>query len=136
MSESSAAATKAGKSKFEKQLVIADAIQDAGFPEDAEAHRGWFVIGNQYLIRTVTMYWVGRVIGLNRHGIILGDAIWIQDTGRWHNSINQGLDQEEHSELEPVPADENGKREAFVSWGGIIDALPYNHKLPVNGKGA
>lgn len=80
-----------------------------------------FEVGEAYLIRTVTMYYTGRVKSITDYDIVLSDAAWIADTGRFHDALTSG----ELSEVEPFVDD------VIVSRGSIVDATKWNHKLPM-----
>jgi hypothetical protein len=71
-------------------------------------------IGKPYLIRTVTMIDTGRVVGVTEHEIILEDAAWIANTGRFSDAVAKA----EFGEVEPFP---DGR--VIVGRGAIIDAV-------------
>ena len=71
--------------------------------------------GKPYLIRTVTMIDTGILVAVNEHEIILKDAAWIADTGRFHKAIK---DQSQFSEVEPYP---DGL--VLIGRGAIVDAV-------------
>lgn len=77
-------------------------------------------IGKQYFIRTVTMYFSGRLIAVGDGFVTLTDAAWIPDTGRFADFIAG----EEANEVEPYPLPVN------VAIGAIIDFCEYTHTLP------
>lgn len=77
-------------------------------------------IGQAYLIRTVTMYYTGRVVAITDSDIILEDAAWIADTGRFADCLRTG----NFNEVEPFP---NG---TIVSRGAIVDCTSWPHPLP------
>ena len=56
-------------------------------------------IGKPYLIRTVTMIDTGTLVSVGEHEIILRDASWIADTGRF----SAALESCEYNEVEPFP---------------------------------
>jgi len=60
---------------------------------------GFWEIGKPYLIRTVTMIDTGILVSVGEHEIILRDAAWIADTGRFA----QALESCEFGEVEPFP---------------------------------
>lgn len=71
-------------------------------------------IGKNYLIRTVTMIDTGRLVAVTSQELILEDAAWIADTGRFAQAIEQA----EFGEVEPFPA---GR--VIIGRGSIIDAV-------------
>ena len=73
-----------------------------------------FEIGAVYLIRTVTIRDIGRVIAANDKWIVLEDAAWIASTGRFADALKKC----EYSEVEPFP---DGR--VIIGAGSIIDAL-------------
>lgn len=73
-----------------------------------------FEIGKPYLIRTVTMIDTGRVVEVGPQEIVVEDAAWIADTGRFSGAL-QSVD---FSEVEPFP---EGK--VIIGRGSIIDAI-------------
>jgi len=79
-----------------------------------------FVVGTQYLIRTVTMYYTGRLLAVTDSDLVLEDAAWVADTGRFHNALKTG----ELNEVEPFTD------RVIVPRGGIIDATAWTHDLP------
>jgi hypothetical protein len=69
-----------------------------------------FEIGQTYLIRTVTMIDTGRVVQVTPQWLILEDAAWIADTGRFADAIEKA----EFNEVEPLP-------DGCIGIGAIID---------------
>lgn len=80
----------------------------------------FFVVGQSYLIRTVTHYYTGRLTAVNDAELLLSDAAWIADTGRYANSVKSGA----LSEVEPVEGP------LVLSRGAIVDAVEWKHALP------
>lgn len=78
-----------------------------------------FEIGKCYLIRTITMIDIGRVVEVYDDFIVLEDASWIPDTGRFNECLKNGT----VSECEPFW----GK--SIVSKGAIVDAAEWKHEL-------
>ena len=56
-------------------------------------------VGDCVFIRTVTLYYVGRVVGFSDTEILLEEASWIADTGRFMQALTTGS----LSEVEPYP---------------------------------
>lgn len=72
-----------------------------------------YELGAVYLIRTVTMIDTGRVVAATEHEIVLEDAAWIADTGRFANALTSL----EFSEVEPFP-----DGQVIVGRGAVVDA--------------
>ena len=87
-----------------------------------------FQVGKAYLIRTVTMTLVGRLESVFERELVLSNASWIADTGRFHDCLKNGLFSIGDSEIEPFTDD------VIVGRGSIIDATVYNHDLPTKQK--
>lgn len=77
------------------------------------------LVGKKLFMRTVTYHMVGKVEKIVGHFLVLSDASWIPDSGRFMNFIKEGtLD-----EVEPVG-------EAYVNYEAITDFFPWKHSLP------
>lgn len=79
-----------------------------------------FRVGEAYFIRTVTYFATGRVKAIVGSFLVLEDAAWIADTGRFSDALAKGV----MSEVEPVDT------EMFVNTNSITDAFPWKHQLP------
>lgn len=79
-------------------------------------------VGQCYLIRTVTYHVLGRLAWVGPTELVLEDASWVADSGRWHEALAKGV----LSEVEPAPA----PGAAIVGRGAIVDAYPWHHPLP------
>lgn len=73
-----------------------------------------YEIEQPYIIRTVTMTLTGRVKSVGPQEIVLSDAAWIADTGRYANAVASG----DFSEVEPYP---DGQL-VIVGRASVIDA--------------
>jgi hypothetical protein len=82
------------------------------FPAGATA--SVWEIGETYLIRTVTMIDTGRLVAVTEQELVLEDAAWIADTGRFADAVKKA----EFNEVEPFP---DGK--VILGRGAIVDAL-------------
>ncbi|MGY6501623.1 MAG: hypothetical protein ACXIVQ_12145 [Acidimicrobiales bacterium] len=80
--------------------------------------------GDKLLIRTVTMTLTGEVVACSPSWIILDDAAWIADTGRFADAIDTGA----LNEIEPMG---HGVR---VARAAIVDVTPWLHDLPTDQK--
>lgn len=80
--------------------------------------------GNKVLIRSVTHYWVGEIVRIGAHEILIKDSSWIPSTGRWNEVLSTGkLD-----EVEITPG------YVAVMKGAVVDVVFWNHPLPTESK--
>ena len=79
-----------------------------------------FEIGKSYLIRSVTMYYTGRLVRITETDLVLEDAAWIADTGRFHTALKTGALNEVEPFVNPV----------ILPRGAIVDVTRWNHPLP------
>jgi hypothetical protein len=86
-------------------------------PENSES---LFKVGRAYFIRTVTMYYTGKLKKEQDGFLVLEEAAWIPDTGRFEDSIKSG----DFSEVEPYSMD------LIVNKQSIVDAIEVDFKLP------
>ena len=86
---------------------------------------GPYHIGKAYFIRTVTMYYIGKLIAVYPQELVLEQAVWVADTGRFHQAMTQGT----FSEVEPF-----GAGEVVIGRGAIVDATAWNHAIPTEQK--
>lgn len=56
-------------------------------------------VGNTVFIRTVTHYYTGRIVLLTDLELVLEEAAWIADTGRFSDAMSTGT----LNEVEPYP---------------------------------
>ena len=73
-----------------------------------------FEIGANYLIRTVTMIDTGKVVAASHKYVILENAAWIADTGRFSDALKKC----QFNEVEPFPS---GR--VILNATAIIDAV-------------
>lgn len=76
--------------------------------------------GDKYLIRTVTHIDVGFVVDIAGEFLVMEQASWIADTGRYHDCLKKGV----FKEVEPYPTS------VYINMSSIIDAAPWEHDLP------
>jgi len=77
-------------------------------------------VGKAVLIRTVTHYFTGRIVLVEASEIVLTEAAWIADTGRFHNALRDGS----LNEVEPFVGPVSLNRAA------VIDITEWKHPLP------
>jgi len=80
-----------------------------------------YPVGKNVFIRTVTMHFTGKLVRVTDGELVLKDAAWVADSGRFHQALVTG----DLHEVEPYP-----DGEVVVSRGGIIDVSVWNHALP------
>lgn len=80
-----------------------------------------YKIGASYLIRTVTMIQTGRLVEVTNQELVLEDAAWVADTGRFSTSLVNG----KFKEVEPFP-----EGRVIVGRGAVIDATEIKFDLP------
>lgn len=87
-------------------------------PTDPHPYR----VGKSYIIRTVTMITIGRLVAVHANEIVLIEASWIPETGRYKQFIADGM----INECEPYPEDLH----VIVGRGSIIDCCEWRNPLP------
>lgn len=80
--------------------------------------------GTKYFVRSVTHYYTGLCKRVTDGELVLVQAAWIADTGRFHEFLKSGAGKA--NEIEPYP----DECEVIVPRGGIIDASTWPHDLP------
>lgn len=81
------------------------------------------LIGKNFFIRTVTYHLTGKITKIIGSMLILEDAAWIPDSGRFMQAIKNGT----LKEVEPVG-------DALINFESITDMFPWNHALPMEQK--
>lgn len=79
-----------------------------------------YKIGEKYIIRTVTFHYTGRIAAITDTDIVLDEAAWIADTGRWADALKNGT----LNEVEPYPGG------CIIQRDNVIDAALWSHDLP------
>ena len=79
-------------------------------------------VGNKVFVRTVTYHYTGEIVIADGGGIVLKDAAWIADSGRFSDALKTG----EFSEVEPYPDDVA----VLLCFGAIVDVADWKHDLP------
>ena len=82
-----------------------------------------WVVDQNYLIRTVTMIQTGKLVAVHPQELVLENAAWIADTGRFSNALQTG----KFSEVEPF------SNPIIVGRAAIIDATQIGN-LPTTQK--
>ena len=79
-----------------------------------------FIVGQQYMIRTVTFFYTGLLEAVTDSDLVLSKAAWIADTGRWADCLTTG----KLNEVEPFAGD------VIIPRGVVVDATIWGHALP------
>lgn len=95
-------------------LTIGEARQLATLFAGTSTQEHPWEIGKIYLIRTVTMIDTGRLVAVTEQELVLEDAAWIADTGRFSDAIKKA----DFGEVEPFP---DGR--VIIGRGSVIDAV-------------
>ena len=71
-------------------------------------------------MRTVTHHYTGRLAAADESFLLLEDAAWIADDGRFADALSSGS----LNEVEPYPG------ACLVSRGAVLDVCQWDHELP------
>lgn len=77
-------------------------------------------LGKAYFIRTVTMHLIGELEAINDKEMLLRNAVWVADSGRFHNALKKG----ELDEVEPFVND------VILNRDSIVDATIWQFEIP------
>jgi len=77
-------------------------------------------VGKNVFVRTVTYHHTGRLTAIESGFLVLDDAAWIADSGRWSEALKTGS----LSEVEPFPG------RVLVSVASIVDICEWGLVLP------
>ena len=96
-------------------MTIGDIKEILNFfkPVPVKNDDGPWEIDKNYFIRTVTMSLTGTLVSVGDKELVLKDAAWIADSGRFHKALQ---DITECSEVEPF------QNNIIIGRGSIIDA--------------
>jgi hypothetical protein len=120
----SAGGIKARKIKPVEEIAMPKQAQASTKPTEIVRHPNaeppW-EIGAAYLVRTVTNYLCGRLVWAGPTELVLEDAAWVADTGRYHEALATG----KLNEVEPIPGP------VILGRGSVVDAARWTHSLPI-----
>lgn len=100
------------------ELSLKDLKEILGTEKTSEAF--YFKPGTKLFIRTVTMALTGELVSAGDQELVLKDACWVADTGRFADFLKTG----KCHESEPFP---NGV--VLVGRSAIIDCCEWKHDL-------
>lgn len=101
-------------------LTLLPPIAPPPVPSSGSLPASPYHVGDAVFVRTVTYHYTGRISAIYPGEIVLADAAWIADSGRFHAALATGT----LAEVEPYPA------EVGISRGAIVDVSPWAHPLP------
>jgi hypothetical protein len=105
-----------GKITMQQALLSA-----ASNTKSSDAHILWHKYADKNVfVRTVTHHYTGKLTHLSDGFMVLSNAAWIADDGRFNECLAKGTP----NEVEPYPA------EACVAIGAIVDICHWGHELP------
>jgi hypothetical protein len=79
-------------------------------------------VGKSYFIRGVTHYYTGKLTAITDSDLVLDDAAWIADSGRFATALKEGPDK--LNEVEPF------FKPVLVQRAAIVDITEWPHLLP------
>ena len=79
-----------------------------------------YTIGKAYLVRAVTLYYIGVLKTVHQHELSFSSACWVADTGRYYDALKTG----KLNEVEPILGD------LILGRGAIVDMVEWNHTPP------
>lgn len=104
------------------QLTVAEIKHIQSLLKGGDVGLSPYKIGEAYFFRFVTHYLIGRVKRVTSKEIVLTEASWIADTGRFHQAVCTGT----LNEVEPFPQDE----EVICGRGALVDCVRWKHPIP------
>ena len=78
-------------------------------------------IGRNYFIRTVTHHYTGKLVKVTAKELVLEQAAWIADDGRFYDALRDA----KFNEVEPYYDEQ-----VIIGRGSLIDAVIWKHELP------
>jgi hypothetical protein len=78
-------------------------------------------VGKNYFLRTVTHHYTGRLVKVTAKELVLEEAAWVADDGRFHDALRDG----KFNEVEPYY-----EEQVIINRGALIDAVVWQHALP------
>jgi len=101
------------------ELTIGEALELANlFGATRQSNEHPFEIEKPYMLRTVTHIDVGRIKAVYSTEIVITDAAWVADTGRFGEQWDKS-GEDAFSEVEVFPRD----ADVIVGRGALVDAV-------------
>lgn len=102
-------------------LAVQDFIEEEGITVYREDFVEVAEVGDNVVLMTDTFYWIGKIAKIGNSAVILDEAAWIADMGRFANALSSGP--RGISEAEPVP----GSGRMGVPLAHIRTYIPWPH---------
>lgn len=99
-----------------KQNLI---LQLLSMDDKKPINNGFYQLGEDYMLRTVTMIYLGKLKEETHDALILEDCAWIPDTSPW----SEFLQGKKPNEMEPYSED------VIVYKGALLDATRMKNKI-------
>jgi len=113
-----------GEERIKMKTQLIEKMVEKMLESDSESSSELpFEIGEAYLIRTVTYHILGRVKSIKGNFLVMEEASWVADSGRFNEAIGKGT----LNEIEYAGP-------AIVGINAIADAYPWTHKIPRESK--
>ncbi len=100
-------------------MEISDLLKLVQMLEKKENHEIPLEVGKSYFVRTATMANLGRLKKIVGKFLVLENAVWIADTGRFHDFLRDGKCNEYEGFI----------NDCIVPIDSIIDVTEWQHKL-------
>ncbi len=81
-------------------------------------------VGKNYFIRTFSFHYVGKLVAINENNLILENASWVADSGRFSEALANGTLSETEKYVNDVVLFRNS----------LLDATEWQHELPLVSK--
>ena len=107
------------RADIDRILTPSPAPSPVGIPEHP------YPVGKAVYVRTVTMHYTGMLVRVTAGELVLTDAAWIAESGRFSAALRTGV----LDEVEPFPAGN-----VIVPRDGVIDVSEWRHALPAEVK--
>jgi hypothetical protein len=101
------------KKRKDETMTIVDTIYNLNSNTLGAFH------GKNVFIRTVTMFYVGRLASENEKFVFIEDAAWVADTGRFYDFLKNGS----VNEVEPYTD------AIAINKDAIVEVTIWNHEL-------
>lgn len=110
--------------KLSNETLKALLLAVLGADSDVEVAFGssYFQVGKSYFVRAVTYHYTGRCVSWDGKELVLADAAWVADSGRFSEALASG----KLAEVEPYPDDVP----VVLMAGAIVDGSLWKHPLP------